>query len=185
MRMRSVLHFLLGLRAIMLIGSIGAVMGSLVMFLQGSLYLFEAWHRLFEPGSVGGKQLTVPVLEAVDSFLFGIVLVIFAYGVAIGFVFTLPEGFGQRLPAWMKVVGVGQLKETLTEVVIVVLIVIFARTVVEAEGKFDATMLVLPVSILLIAGALRLIDFAGSKRAKENVLVTEDVAAAKPRGRKP
>jgi hypothetical protein len=28
----------------------------------------------------------------VDAFLFGIVLVIFAYGIAIGFVFTLPEG---------------------------------------------------------------------------------------------
>jgi uncharacterized membrane protein YqhA len=103
------------------------------------------------------------VLETVDSFLFGIVLVIVAYGIAIGFVFNLPEGVGQKLPAWMNVAGVGQLKETLTEVVVVVLIVIFARTVVEAEGKFDLSMLVLPVSILFIAAALRLIDFAGVK----------------------
>ena len=47
------------------------------------------------------------------------------------------------------------------------LIVIFARTVVEAEGKFDLSMLVLPVSILFIAAALRLIDFAGSEARKE------------------
>ncbi len=161
--MRGLLNFLLGLRAIMLIGSLGAVVGSLVMFLQGSLYLYEAWHVLLQPGDIGGKQLTVPVLEAVNSFLFGIVLVIFAYGIAIGFVFNLPEGVGQKLPAWMNVAGVGQLKETLTEVVVVVLIVIFARTVVEAEGKFDLSMLVLPVSILFIAAALRLIDFAGVK----------------------
>ena len=161
--MRGLLNFLLGLRAIMLIGSLGAVVGSLVMFLQGSLYLYEAWHVLLQPGDIGGEQLTVPVLEAVDSFLFGIVLVIFAYGIAIGFVFNLPEGVGQKLPAWMNVAGVGQLKETLTEVVVVVLIVIFARTVVEAEGKFDLSMLVLPVSILFIAAALRLIDFAGVK----------------------
>ena len=159
------LSFLLGLRAIMLIGSLGALVGSLLMFLQGSIYLYEAWHTLFEPGDIGGKQLTVPVLEAVDSFLFGIVLVIFAYGVAIGFVFTLPEGHGKSLPQWMKVAGVGQLKETLSEVVIVVLIVIFARTVVEAEGDFNISMLVLPISVLLIAGALRLIDFTGSKHA--------------------
>ena len=52
---------------------------------------------------------------------------------------------GQKLPNWMKVGGVGQLKATLAEVVIVVLIVIFARVVVEAEGKFDWSMLVLPV----------------------------------------
>ncbi len=93
----------------------------------------------------------MPVLEAVDAFLFGIVLVIFAYGIAIGFVFTLPEDYGRRLPNWMKVEGVGQLKATLAEVVIVVLIVIFARVVVEANGHFEWSMLVLPVSILLIA----------------------------------
>jgi uncharacterized membrane protein YqhA len=183
--MRSLLNFLLGLRAIMLIGSLGAVMGSLVMFLQGSLYLYEAWHTLLSPGDIGGKQLTVPVLEAVDSFLFGIVLVIFAYGVAIGFVFTLPEGFGKRLPAWMNVAGVGQLKETLTEVVVVVLIVIFARTVVEAEGKFNLTMLVLPVSILFIAAALRLIDFAGVKHAATEGHVDERRARLPAPGKKP
>ena len=118
--MRGLVNFLLGLRAIMLIGSLGAVVGSFVIFLQGSLYLYEAWHVLLQPGDIGGKQLTAPVLEAVDSsFLFGIVLVIFAYGIAIGFVFNLPEDLGQKLPAWINVAGVGQLKETLTEVVVV------------------------------------------------------------------
>jgi uncharacterized membrane protein YqhA len=118
----------------MLIGSLGTVMGSLVMFLQGSLYLYEAWDKLFEPGDVGGKQLTVPVPEAVE-FLSGIVLVIFAYGVATGFVFTLAEGFGKKLRAWMNVAGAWQSKETLTDVVVVVLIIIFAHTLVEAEGR--------------------------------------------------
>ena len=148
-------------------------MGSLVLFLQGSLYLYRGWHTLLQPVNIGGKQLTVPVLEAVDFFLFGIVLVIFVYGVAIGFVFTLPEGFGKRLPAWVNVAGVGQLKETPTEVV--VLIVIFARTVVEVVGKFDLSMLVLAVSILFIAAALRLIDFAGVKHAKSETRPGEDV----------
>jgi uncharacterized membrane protein YqhA len=110
----------------------------------------------------------VPVLEAVDAFLFGIVLVIFAYGIAIGFVFTLPEGYGARLPEWMKVGGVGQLKATLAEVVIVVLIVIFARVVVEANGHFQWSMLVLPLSILFIALALRMIELGGDRGSGEN-----------------
>ena len=166
--MRGLVSFFLSLRVIMLIGSLGALMGSLVMFLQGSLYLYEAWHTLLAPGDIGGKQLTVPVLEAVDSFLFGIVLVIFAYGIAIGFVFTLPEGYGERLPVWMKVGGVGQLKATLAEVVIVVLIVIFARVVVEAQGKFEWSMLVLPASILMISVALRMIELGSKEGAKED-----------------
>ena len=166
--MRGLVNFLLGLRAIMLIGSLGAVVGSFAIFLQGSLYLYEAWHVLLQPGDIGGKQLIAPVLEDVDSsFLFGIVLVIFAHGIAIGFVFNLPEDLGQKLPAWINVAGVGQLEETLTEVVVVVLIVIFARAVVEAEGQFNFSILVLPVSFLFIAAALRPIDFAGVKHGSE------------------
>jgi uncharacterized membrane protein YqhA len=148
----------------MLIGSVGAMIGALLMFLQGGFYLYEAWHTLITPGGEAAeRQVTVPVLEAVDAFLFGIVLVIFAYGIAIGFVFTLPEGYGARLPEWMKVGGVGQLKATLAEVVIVVLIVIFARVVVEANGHFQWSMLVLPASIFLIALALRMIELGGGK----------------------
>jgi uncharacterized membrane protein YqhA len=161
------LTFFLSLRAIMLIGSAGALVGSLLMFLQGGVFLHEAWHTIMTEGDAVQKQVTVPVLEAVDSFLFGIVLVIFAYGIAIGFVFTLPEGYGERLPIWMKVGGVGQLKATLAEVVIVVLIVIFARIIVEANGRLEWSMLVLPASILMIAVALRMIELGGKEGAKE------------------
>ena len=162
------IRFLLSLRAIMLIGSAGAMIGALLMFFQGGFYLYEAWHTLMTPGHAAERQVTVPVLEAVDAFLFGIVLVIFAYGIAIGFVFTLPEGYGARLPEWMKVGGVGQLKATLAEVVIVVLIVIFARVVVEANGHFQWSMLVLPLSILFIALALRMIELGGDRGSGEN-----------------
>lgn len=165
--MRGMLNFFLGLRAIMLIGSAGAIVSSLLMFLQGGFFLHEAWHTILAEGNAAQKQVTVPVLEAVDAFMFGIVLVIFAYGIAIGFVFTLPEGYGKRLPNWMKVDGVGQLKATLAEVVIVVLIVIFARIIVEANRHLEWSMLVLPASILLIATAVRMIELGGEKKAKQ------------------
>ena len=140
--------------------------GSLLMFLQGGVFLHEAWHTILAEGDAVQKQVTVPVLGAVDSFLFGIVLVIFAYGIAIGFVFALPKEYGERLPTWMKVGGVGQLKATLAEVVIVVLIVIFARIIVEANGQLQWSMLVLPAPILLIAVAVRMIELGGERRAR-------------------
>ena len=164
----TLLTFFLSLRTIMLIGSAGALVGSLLMFLQGGFFLHEAWHTIMTEGDAVQKQVTVPVLEAVDSFLFGIVLVIFAYGIAIGFVFTLPEGYGERLPVWMKVGGVGQLKATLAEVVIVVLIVIFARIVVEANGHLQWSMLVLPASILMISSALRMLELGGKEGKEED-----------------
>jgi uncharacterized membrane protein YqhA len=167
---RSLLSFLLGLRAIMLIGSAGAMIGALLMFLQGDLYLGEAWEKLMAPHAAAvtaaERSVTVYVLEAVHAFLFGIVLVIFAYGIAIGFVFTLPEGYGRALPNWMKIEGVSQLKGILSEVMIVVLIVIFARVVVgtvDAGKSFEWSMIVLLASILMIAVALRMIELAGGK----------------------
>jgi len=136
--------------------------GSLLMFLQGGVFLHEAWHTILAEGDAVQKQVTVPVLGAVDSFLFGIVLVIFAYAIAIGFVFALPKEYGERLPTWMKVGGVA----TLAEVVIVVLIAIFARIIVEANGQLQWSMLVLPAPILLIAVAVRMIELGGERRAR-------------------
>lgn len=174
-------------RSVMLIGSVGAMVGAFLMFWQGVLYLAEAWRQLIGGGEVenaaeaashgaaaagggthGVVQVTVPVLEAVDSFLFGVVLVIFCYSIAVGFVFRLPARLAAIVPSWMKVDGVGQLKQILAEVVIVVLIVIFARVVVEAAGKFTWDLLVLPVSIILLAGAIWLLELGSHEAAAKH-----------------
>ena len=68
----------------------------------------------------------------------------------------------------MKVGGVGQLKATLAEVVIVVLIVIFARIVVEANGHLQWSMLVLPASIPVISAALRMLELGGKEGKEED-----------------
>jgi uncharacterized membrane protein YqhA len=162
-RGENVLRFFFSLRLVMLAGSVGSFLGSLLMFYQGFLYVIDAFKTLTHGAADGHvAQVTVPVLEAVDSFLFGVVLVIFAYGIAVGFVFRLPPAMIRILPTWMKISGVGQLKAILAEVVVVVLIVIFARVVVEAvdhgDGTFEWSLLVLPVAIVLLAGAIWLLE---------------------------
>ena len=166
-RLNPVLRVLFGFRLIMLAGSVGALFGSVMMFWQGGLYLVDAFHTLTANSEHTERQVTVPILEAVDAFLFGVVLVIFAYGIAVGFVIRLPERMRQLLPAWMKIEGVGQLKAILAEVVIVVLVVIFARVVVEAGSTFTWTMLVLPISILLLAGAIRVLELGDEAHARD------------------
>ena len=63
----------------------------------------------------------------------------------------------EQLPDWMKVSGIGKLKHTLAEVVLIILIVIFARDVVEAEQKLDWNQLILPIAVVLFAAALWLL----------------------------
>jgi hypothetical protein len=66
----------------------------------------------------------------------------------------LPEQLASRLPAWMRVNGLGELKHTLVEVILIYLIVDFATDIAEGEGHLSWRMLVMPLSILLIAGSL-------------------------------
>jgi uncharacterized membrane protein YqhA len=152
----------------MLIASVGAILGALLMFWTGGKHLLHAYETLIGigPGAHTAKESTaegearvvVYILEAVDAFLFALVLMIFAYGIALGFVFHhVSERYRDYLPSWMLVEGVGQLKRTLAEVVIVVLIVIFARIIIESAGNLKWEMLVLPASILLLSLALKLL----------------------------
>jgi Uncharacterized protein family, UPF0114 len=58
--------------------------------------------------------------------LFAAVLIIFAYAIAFGFVVQTSPEYRQRLPGWMQVERVGELKRTLIEVILMYLVVDFA-----------------------------------------------------------
>jgi uncharacterized membrane protein YqhA len=96
-------------------------------------------------------------MEATDAFLFGLVLVVFAYGITFGFALDLPSAVRAKLPPWMRVEGIGELKNTLIEIIVVYLIVDFATDVAEVETRVSWDMLLKPAAIFLIAGALRLV----------------------------
>jgi uncharacterized membrane protein YqhA len=170
---RNLLDFFFRLRGLMLIASVGAILGALLMFWTGGKHLLHAYETLIgiksvaytakEAAAEGESRVVVYILEAVDAFLFALVLMIFAYGIALGFVFHhVTERYRDYLPDWMLVEGVGQLKRTLAEVVIVVLIVIFARIIIESGGKLEWQMLVLPLSIVLLSYALKLLHHEGN-----------------------
>ena len=150
------LRLFLSLRFLMLFASAGAMLGALLMFWTGGAKLFHAYSVFFRAGqeSVVGAHL----MAATDSFLFGVVLLIFAYSIAFGFVFDLAEPDRLRLPGWMRVQGIAELKHTLVQVIIVYLIVDFATDVSEPETRLSWDTLVLPSSILLLAGALALMS---------------------------
>jgi hypothetical protein len=57
----------------------------------------------------------------------------------------------------MRPRGIGELKRTLVEVILVYLIVDFATDLSLAEAHPDWTHLVVPVAVALIAGAMRLL----------------------------
>jgi uncharacterized membrane protein YqhA len=140
----------------MLAASLGAALGALVMFWLGCA---KSWSALRAAAANDETRRVIgSVMGATDAFLFGVVLVVFAYAIAFGFVIELSPRERERLPAWMRVDGVADLKRILVEVILVYLIVDFATDVAEAETHLDWHTLVMPGSIFLIAGALRLLS---------------------------
>ena len=148
------LRVLLLLRFLMLAASLGALIGALLMRgLAGSKLAHGVGSLL--SGHLDPREVTTSVMGAIDALLFGVVLMIFALAIAFGFVFE-PQA-GLRVPAWMRPQGVGELKRTLVEVILVYLVVDFAIDVSLQDSHAAWTNLVVPVAVLLIAAALRLL----------------------------
>jgi uncharacterized membrane protein YqhA len=149
------IQFFLVLRYFMLLASLGATAGAVLMFWQGGADLLDAGRSIADPQNSRG--VAANVMGATDAILFGIVLLIFAYAIAFGFVLDLSPETRQRLPAWMRVESVSQLKLWLIEVILVYMIVDVATDWAQITGPLDWSSLVKPCSIVLIAGAVRLL----------------------------
>jgi uncharacterized membrane protein YqhA len=147
-------HFILSLRWITLVAAFGAALGAVLMFAEGGIKLAHAMELIFL--SSAATPVIVAVMQATDAFLFGLVLVVFAYAITFGFAIEMPERVRSKVPLWMRVNGIREIKITLIEVVLVYLVVDFVTDVVEVETHITWEMLVKPIAIFFIAGALRL-----------------------------
>lgn len=148
------LHLALSLRYVLLVASLGTALGAVVMFYEGTAKIVLAAYALFKGAEE--KAVVAGVMSGTDVFLFGIVLVIFAYAIAFGFVFNLTPAQRKTLPRWMQATSMHELKATLVGVILVYLIVDFATDWAQDVGELRWEVLTKPLSILMIAGAFRL-----------------------------
>lgn len=144
----------LSLRLVLLAAAFGTAVGALIMFWQGLALTLEAALALSRHED--HKLITAAVMAATDTFLFGIVLVIFTYAIVFGFVFKLPKQDRRKLRAWMRPTGMHELKTTLIGAILVYLVVDFATDWATLGPNISWVLLVKPMSILMLAGALRL-----------------------------
>lgn len=164
-------RFFWATRLFTLVAVIASIAGALLMFYLGSANTIEAFVLQIRPsaeaaaGLPANEATVITLMDALDRFLIGMVLLFFGYGVY--GLFIRPE-YGPRalgLPGWLHVERLGQLKQTIAEVIIVVLFVLFLRVALEAfhggEGEMAPAslgrFLALPGAILLLSAALRLV----------------------------
>ena len=151
------------LRYLGLIAVIASGLGSILMFFIGAVKTGRAYLAYFQGISdqpdTSAKQAIIYMIQAIDIFLIGLVLMIFAGAIYTLFIHRVESGTPE-LNRWVKIGSIGQLKRILIELVIVIL---FVRTLEGAlsieTGAYVWESLVLPLGILMLALALKFMGF--------------------------
>lgn len=164
-------QIVVGSRFLTIPAVVGSLCGSVLMFAQGVRNIYDAYASTWrsshsaDPSSKGVASV-ISVIESLDRFLIAIVLLYFAYGVYSLFIHPEEHETELALPAWLRVSQIGQLKQVVAEVIIVVLLVLFLRVALEAfqvprmemSWQQIATFILLPLCTALLALSLRLVQ---------------------------
>jgi len=128
------------------------------------LHTFEAWQVFFFgrsvitlPGHLSeNAAASVALIQAVDAFLFALVLLIFSYGVYTLFI-NREDDATLKLPQWLHIETISQLKTTLVQAIIVILAVnLLEYVVVVGSESLRWEALIIPASMVGLALALKL-----------------------------
>ena len=160
-------RILYGTRLVTLVAVFSSFAGSLLMLWLGLASTWKAFATQFSyPGGPlpAGELTMIYLIGALDRFLIAIVLMFFGYGIHVLFVRPEATPLELGLPEWLHAESIGQLKQTLAEVIIIVLFVLFLRVALETfvagppgfELKQALGFLVLPVAIVLLAAGLKM-----------------------------
>ena len=143
-------------RFTVIVPAVASMVGALLLMVQGSLAVIQA-----VIGAVVDqtplKDSIVEVLTAVDALLLGTVLLVIGYGL-----YELFVDDSIKVPAWLEIRDLDDLKSKLIGVVVAIIAVIFVGVLVDANRAED----VLPYGVGAGALGLALGVFAYATKKK-------------------
>jgi len=111
--------------------ALASMLGALLLMAQGSIAVVQVvWFSIVDQLPL--KDSIVDVLTAVDAILLGTVLLVIGYGLYELFVDT-----NIKVPAWLQVRDLDDLKSKLIGVVVAIIAVIFVGVLVDANRAAD------------------------------------------------
>lgn len=148
-------------RYISLIAIICSLIGSLLLFFIGAWKTYSAIQIIFFDYIPNGSEhlhstdnATIYIMKSLDTFLIALALFIFAYGIFTLFISKRNDNDNGTLK-WISIPNIGHLKNILSEVIIIILFVIFLEVIIENIHNLKWEFLIIPVSVLLLALALK------------------------------
>ena len=101
------------------------------------------------------------ILESMDVFLAALAFIYFGYAIFFLFMKNEKESVPSDMPSWLRPKSFGELKETLSHVLFVLLLVLAIKVIWLSVGNLTWELLVLPVSVVLLAVGIRVVGFTG------------------------
>ena len=155
-------RILRSLRWVSIVAVVASFVGGLLMLYVGASGMVEAvvshMGRADIP-EIGLKfAALIRVVESLDAFLVALALLIFSGGVYS--LFILEPDRATWMPEALRPRTLGDLKQTLAEIIVLVLFVLYLDEILRAQDRTDwALLLGLPVGIALLGLAIRLVNF--------------------------
>lgn len=154
-------------RYVSIIAVVFGAIGAVLMFVIGAVTTINAivtylgGHEDAAFSSGAALAATVELISALDEFLLGLVLLVFAFGVYSLWVVADTEAWEAErtqlhVPDWLQITSVTDLKVKLLEVIAVLLAVLFLKGVL-INPEMEPTDLVVPIAVVLFAWTIWLI----------------------------
>ncbi|MDA0346928.1 MAG: YqhA family protein [Verrucomicrobia bacterium] len=158
----------LRLRLINILAVACSFVGALCMCIVGLIKTIKAVRVFFLEDLAGEKvaeSVTAYVVQAMDAFVIAMVLVVFSTGIFHLFIMELKKEDFKGLRGFERINSIKGLKKILGEMIIIVLFVHFLNLVIE-NATLEWTILTIPASVLLMAGALKLLNLGDKEKNK-------------------
>lgn len=143
-------------RYVVLIAVVSLLVAAIATFLWGAVQTFFLIGKFI--ATPMDTALIVPIVQLMDLFLLGTVLLVFALG--------LHELFIQKLdmPEWLVIDDLKKLKGKLSDVVVLILGIKFLEKLIDSKSAQDTLMT--GVGVAVVIGALVLFNYTAAKNAE-------------------
>ena len=160
---------MLKLRFVTLIAVVFSFLASVLMFLVGAAKTLKSFRIYFWQQPLGGDvpdyldvsdQTMIALVESIDAFLVALVFFVLSTGIFKLFVQDIPAS---KKWAWDEIRTFEQLKKTLVEMIMVVLVVFFLSVALYEGEQLQWTILVIPAGVVLLALSIKLVGWGSTK----------------------
>ncbi|KGK43039.1 integral membrane protein [Nitrincola sp. A-D6] len=161
-------------RFLILIAVVSSLLGSLVLFIVGTMDIFKVARMTFEYYIGKGGQdihefIITDIILAVDIYLVAVVLLIFGAGAYRLFISPIDESEESGIAHPFNIQTFDELKDKIVRVVILAVIIEFFRAVVDIRFSTPLDAIYLALSVLALAASVYLMNINhNSKNIKKD-----------------